>query len=163
LAEYRRRIEELFARHPDHNLFGSLPELGTKLAPRLLAEVGSDRSRFETASALQCYAGTAPVTIQSGQMSKCVMRHACHDGLRHAVHLWANLSRQKCAWAETYYQTHREKGKSHACALRCLGQRWLKILWRIWQSGDLYNADRHACNQQKHGSWVLKLQPVSAG
>src|SRR5690348_2412312 len=33
-----------------------------------------------------------------------------------------------CAWAQAYYQRHRAAGQSHACALRCLGQRWLKIL-----------------------------------
>jgi hypothetical protein len=41
LGIYRERIEELFRRHPDHDLFGSLPGAGPKLAPRLLAEIGS--------------------------------------------------------------------------------------------------------------------------
>jgi hypothetical protein len=30
-----------------------------------------------------------------------------------------------------YYEQLRTRGKSHARALRCLGQRWLKILWKI--------------------------------
>jgi hypothetical protein len=30
LAEYRKRIEELFRSHPDHELFGSLPEEKTR-------------------------------------------------------------------------------------------------------------------------------------
>jgi hypothetical protein len=33
LGIYRKRIEELFGRHPDHDLFGSLPGAGLKLAP----------------------------------------------------------------------------------------------------------------------------------
>jgi hypothetical protein len=32
LAVYRQRIEELFARHPDHDLFGSLPGAGPRFA-----------------------------------------------------------------------------------------------------------------------------------
>jgi transposase len=32
LGLYRQRIEELFGRHPDHDLFGSLPGAGPKLA-----------------------------------------------------------------------------------------------------------------------------------
>ena len=40
------------------------------------------------------------------------------------------------------------------------GQRWLKILWKMWQTGTSYDADLHARNQLKHGSWVLKLQPA---
>lgn len=52
LAVYRERIEALFARHPDHDLFGSLPAIGPKLGPRLLAELGSDRDRFESPQSL---------------------------------------------------------------------------------------------------------------
>src|SRR4029453_4579864 len=62
IDSYRAQIEKLFAEHPDHDLFGSLPGAGPKIAPRLLGEMGSDRSRFEDPSALQCLAGTAPVS-----------------------------------------------------------------------------------------------------
>jgi hypothetical protein len=82
---------------------------------------------------------------------------AVADG--NAVHLWADCSRKYCAWAGTYYRAQREKGKSHACALRCLGQRWLKILWKMWQSHRPYDETLHALNQQRHGSWVLQLEP----
>jgi len=155
---YRTEIEKLFAKHPDHDLFGSLPGAGPKIAPRLLGEIGSDRARFEDPTGLQCMAGTAPVSYQSGQIHKVYLRRHCNKMLRHAVHLWANLSRQSSAWAAVYYDQLREKGKSHACALRCLGQRWLKILWKMWQDGTRYDCELHARNQLKHGSWVLKIQ-----
>jgi len=157
---YRAEIEKLFAQHPDHHLFGSLPGAGAKLAPRLLGEIGSDRTRFEDPCGLQCLAGTAPVSYQSGQIHKVFIRRHCNKPLRHAVHLWANLSRQSCPWASIYYDQIRQRGKSHACALRCLGQRWLKILWKMWQTGTAYDPDLHARNQLKHGSWVLKIQPA---
>ena len=38
LELYRVEIEKLFAQHPDHHLFGSLPGAGPKIAPRLLGE-----------------------------------------------------------------------------------------------------------------------------
>jgi transposase len=66
LDDYRQQIEKLFAQHPDHDLFGSLPGAGPKLAPRLLSELGDERHRFDSAQALQCYGGTAPVSYQSG-------------------------------------------------------------------------------------------------
>ena len=157
LDKYRERIHELFAQHPDHELFGSLPGAGEKLAPRLLAELGDDRERFDSPQALQCHAGTAPVSYQSGQINKARFRIACQKLLRHTVHLWANLSREKCPWAEAYYRTKRAEGQSHACALRCLGQRWLKILWKMWQTRTSYDAELHQRNQLKHGSWVLNL------
>ena len=160
LAEYRARIEALFAQHPDHDLFGSLPGAGTKLAPRLLSELGADRNRFADANGLQCLAGSAPVRYQSGGYQAVRLRRACNHHLRYAVHLWSDLSRADCAWAQTYYQAQRQRGKSHATALRCLGNRWLKILWKMWQTRTPYNADLHTRNQTAHGSWVLKLQPA---
>jgi len=159
LDAYRAEIEKLFAQHPDHDLFGSLPGAGDKLAPRLLSEIGTDRGQYPEAQGLQCVAGTAPVSFQSGQIRKAKIRRHCNSHLRHAVHLWSDCSRKFCAWAQAYYRAQRDKGKSHACALRSLGQRWLKILWKMWQSGRPYDETLHALNQQRHGSWVLQLQP----
>lgn len=157
LEQYRAQIEKLFASHPDHDLFGSLPGAGAKLAPRLLSEIGQDRNLFPDAQSLQCYAGTAPVSYQSGQVHKVYMRRQCNKHLRCAIHLWADLSRRWCQWAQVYYQQLRQRGKSHAQALRCLGHRWLKILWKMWQSRSAYDPELHARNQLQHGSWVLQL------
>lgn len=155
LQEYRKAIETLFAAHPDSDIFGSLPGAAGKLAPRLLSEFGQHRDRFPDPEAIQCYSGTAPVTKQSGKTRWVHFRHGCNKSLRAAVHLWVDLSRRKCAWAEAYYQTKRRQGKSHACALRCLGQRWLKILWKMWQTGTTYDEALHTRNQVRHGSWVI--------
>ncbi len=156
LREYRKAIEALFAEHPDSDIFESLPGAGDKLAPRLLSEFGQHRDRFADAEAIQCYSGTAPVTKQSGKRRRVHFRRGCNKHLRTAVHLWADHSRKKCAWADVYYRTKREQGKSHSCALRCLGQRWLKILWKMWQTGTTYDEALHTRNQIRHGSWVLR-------
>jgi transposase len=161
LQEYRRRIQELFARHPDHDLFGSLPGAGPKIAPRLLSEIGEDRDRFDgDAQNLQCFAGTAPVTRKSGK--RILGRHkrrACNKHLRHAIHLFSEQSLKQCVWAQIYYQHHLRKEKSHANALRSLGQRWLKIIHKIWLDRKPYDAELHHRNQLKHGSWVFQLRP----
>jgi len=86
LAVYRQRIEELFARHPDRDLFGSLPGAGPKIAPRSLSEIGDDRERFDgDAQNLQCYSGTAPVTKRSGKYRHVHQRWACDKHLRQAM------------------------------------------------------------------------------
>jgi transposase len=157
LVVYRRQIEQLFKNHPDHDLFGSLPGAKDVLAPRLLAAVGNDPERYGSANVLQCFAGTAPIRFQSGQMSKTKVRWACDKFLRHTVHLWANCFRKSSVWGQTYYQKKRDQGKSHACALRCLGQRLLKILFKMLTDAKPYDAELHARNQKKHGSWVLQL------
>ena len=162
LKTYRERIQQLFDQHPDHDLFNSLPAAGKKLAPRLLAECGDDRSRFDHSQALQCHAGTAPVSFQSGQTNRVFMRRACNKTLRATVHLWCNLSRTKCVWADTYYQQKKQQGMSHACAVRCLGQRWIKIIWKMWQTRTPYDEALHTRNQIRHGSWVIALATPSA-
>ena len=159
LQTYRTRIEEAFAKHPDHDLFDSLPGAGAKLAPRLLGELGANRQVFAAPEDLQCYAGTAPVTLRSGKKCWAKLRRACNKTLRCTVHLWVDESRRYCTWAQAYYQKKREEGHGHAEALRCLGQRWLKILWKMWQDHTSYDEARHALDQTRHGSWVPGLLP----
>jgi transposase len=158
LEDYRARIQQLYDNHPDKPWFGSLPVTQEgKTAPRLLAELGSDRGRFDNPESLQCIAGTAPVRFQSGQIQKSYLRRACNKHLRNAVHWFSELSRTQCGWAAIYYKQKRAEGKTHACALRCLGQRWLKIIWKMWTTQTPYNPELHQQNQIRHGSWVLKL------
>jgi transposase len=152
LDEYRRRITQAFREHPDHDLFGSLPGAKAVLAPRLLAELGSVREEYPDADALMCQAGVSPVSYQSGQMEKCRLRRACNKVLRATVHLWANASRLTCAWAAAYYQRKRGEGHSHASALRCLGKRWLKILWRLWWERKPYEPAVHEAALRRRGS-----------
>jgi transposase len=159
LEEYRGRIVGLFHDHPDHDCFGSLPGVGAKIAPRLLSELGSNRDVFQTAEALQSYAGTSPVTKQSGRTRFVVIRRACNKTLRATIHLWADLSRKSCAWAQAYYEKKKADGMNHAVAIRCLGQRWMKILWKMWQTHTPYNEAVHLNNQTRHGSWVIQLLP----
>jgi transposase len=157
LALYRKQIEELFQEHPDRDLFGSLPGAKKVLAPRLLAAIGSDPARYGNHQVLQAFAGTAPVNYQSGQIHKTHIRWACDKFMRNTLHLWADCFRRASAWGQTYYKKKRDRGMSHACALRCLGQRLLKILFRMLTDKTPYDAELHARNQKKHGSWVLAL------
>jgi hypothetical protein len=162
LSDYRKRIEELFHSHPDHDLFGSLPGAGPKLAPRLLSEIGDDRDRFKgDVQNLQCLAGTGPVTKRSGKHWECHQRWTCSKPLRHVLHLFSEHTITRCAWAEIYYRTHRAKDHSHAGALRRLAHRWLKIIYKMWLERTPYDPELHHRNQVKHGSWVFELKIAS--
>jgi hypothetical protein len=108
------------------------------------------------------------VSFQSGKLDKARIRWACDVVLRHTVHLWADGSRKKSPWAQAYYQRKRQQGHGHAAALRCLGKRWLKVLWRLWQDRQPYAASMHEQSLKDHGSWVVALlqaapQPEPAG
>jgi len=156
ILEYRARITEAFAKHPDHDIFGSLPGAKQTLAPRLLSLIGTVREVFPDADSLMCQVGVSPVAYQSGKICKARIRFVCDHFLRHTVHLWVDESRKTCAWAQTYYRAKRDKGHNHASALRCLGKRWLKVLWRMWQEHTSYDEAKYLKALQQHGSFVWK-------
>src|SRR5207248_816714 len=99
---------------------------------------------FAAATALPA---SAPVTA-----AKSLLAFSLAKVLRFTVHLWVNASRKKCAWAQAYYQRKREEGHSHASALRCLGKRWLKILWRLWVDRKPYDEKVYLTSLQRRGS-----------
>jgi hypothetical protein len=63
--------------------------------------------------------------------------------------------------AEGWGQQKKAQGKTHATALRDLGQRWLKILSRMWHDKVPYNEALHMQSLANSGSWVLGLVPAA--
>ena len=51
----------------DAEIYLSQPGLGTILGARVLAEFGADADRYANAKARKNYAGTSPITRQSGK------------------------------------------------------------------------------------------------
>lgn len=138
LRTLEKEIEQLFADHPDARIFASLPGGGEVLAPALLAVFGDDRKAWQSVAHLAAHCGTVPVTHRSGQKKSCHFRFHCDRDRRYLLHLFANASRRKCPWAQAFYRGQRQKGKSHATALRNLATKWLRILWRMWHDGKPY-------------------------
>lgn len=141
---YDEEIERLLSEQADANLFLSLPGAGTNLAARFVAEIGDDRSRYSTANGLQCDAGTAPVTKQSGKSLKVVrFRHACKKQLRQTFQLFAGCSLPRCNWAKALYFEQRSRGKCHQEALRMVANRWAKIIFAMWKTRTEYDESRY--------------------
>jgi transposase len=60
-------VGEHFGRHPDAEIYTSLPGLGVVLGARVLGEFGDAPHRYTDATARKAYAGTAPITRASGR------------------------------------------------------------------------------------------------
>lgn len=138
IASYDQAIRPLFLRHDDQELWRSLPRAGKRLAPRLLAEWGDDRTRYADATSVQTLAGTAPVPFQSGNYAKAHKRFACLKPLRNALQQFAWQSTRAEAWARDYYQRKRAEGKTHSMALRALANVWVRIIYRRWVNKTSY-------------------------
>lgn len=149
IAAYDQEIERLFLTHADSAIFASLPRAGKRLAPRLLAEIGDDRTRYADAAALQALAGTAPVLFQSGAYAKAHRRYACLKPLRNAMQHFAWQSTLQEPWALAYYQRKRQEGKSHTVAIRTLANVWLRIIYAMWRDRTRYASTTFETAQQQ--------------
>jgi transposase len=136
-------LGKLYRQHPDYPIYQSLPAAGDYLEPALLAMLGDDRQRFPTPASLQALAGTCPVTQQSGKKRTVHFRYACDHLFRHIVQQWARLSIAKSPWASGYYQMTRPHCRTENEAYRKLANRWLEILWRLWQDRQPYDEQKH--------------------
>ena len=150
IAQYDKEISPLFLTHPDPEIFASLPRCAKHLAPRLLAEIGDDRSRYLDASSLQALGGTSPVLFQSGTYAKAHRRLGCIKPLRNALHQFAWQSTQCEPWARDYYQRKRTEGKSHTVAVRALANSWLRIIFAMWTHHCCYEAATFELAQRQH-------------
>src|SRR5229473_2805310 len=89
MASYDKAIRSLFLRHDDQELWRSLPGAGKRLAPRLLAEWGDERSRYADATSVQTLAvGLLPT--QASRREKPQHGRACPGqrlGAHHVSHV----------------------------------------------------------------------------
>ena len=150
IAQYDKEVSALFLTHPDHEIFASLPRCAKRLAPRLLAEIGDDRSRYQDASSLQALGGTSPVLFQSGTYAKAHRRWGCIKPLRNALQQFAWQSTRSEPWARDYYQRKRTEGKSHTVAVRALANLWVRIIFAMWTHHCCYEAATFELAQQQH-------------
>jgi len=139
LGAYDKEILRLFTAHADAAVFASLPGTGKRLAPRLLVGWGDDKARFASAASMQGWAGTAPVTWQSGQYRVAHRRTACNKPLRQTLHQFAWHSTEKDVWAKDYYVRKRSEGKSHSVAVRALANHWVRVIHAMWRASTPYD------------------------
>ncbi len=78
-------VERRFDQHPEAVIYRSQPGVAAKLGPRLLGEFGDDPHRYASAKARKNYAGTSPITRQSGRKRTVSARLVHNDRLVDAL------------------------------------------------------------------------------
>ena len=119
----RGQVEADFGQHPDAEIILSQPGLGAILGARVLGEFGDAPRRFADAKSRKNYAGTAPITRQSGKSKTVHARFVHNDRLVDALHLQAGAALLHDDGARAYYNELRARDMSHNAALRQLGNR----------------------------------------
>ena len=156
IDDFDRAIAQLAPTHPDFALFHALPGAGPVFAPRLLVAFGEQRERFSSAAELQQYAGIAPVTERSGNTCRVHWRRQCPKFLRQTFVEWASESIRHSFWARAYYAQQRAKGSTHQAATRALAFKWIRILYRCWQTKIPYNESTYLNALARRGSPLIR-------
>ena len=162
VRDYERQIQKLFKELNDHQNLPTLPGIGDRLAPELAATLGprpdSGPHQFATRQHLERLAGCVPITRQSGAYKHVSFRRACDRRLRRALRDWAQASLICCRWARAYYEHHKAQGHRHNTILRNLASKLVSILYRMWQTGQDYDEDRHIQSlKEQNVAWAQSL------
>ena len=150
IASYDALIAEVESKLNARRVFRSFPAAADVFSPRLLAVFGEDRARFQSAAEVQRYCGVALVTERSGKQHWVHWRYRTSKFHRQTLVEWAGLTIPHSYWAGQFCKQHRARGAGHQAALRALAYKWVRILFRCWQSGEQYDESRYlkALNQR---------------
>ena len=162
IAHYEQEIRAILDNLPESNPIKSLPGVGERLAPELVATLGPNSKdghhRFHAAEEIAKLSGCVPVVRQSGKWEKVSLRYACVKSLRRTFHDWAFASINYSSWARAFYDYHKDKNQSHCTILRNLGKKWIKILFAVWSKGTSYDEALHIQNlKAKYVPWAMAL------
>jgi len=139
ITELEAALADRFEQHPDAAIYRSLPGLGDVLGARVLGEFGDDPDRYADAKARKNYAGSSPITKQSGTRKIALARFVRNRRLGDAITLWAFCSLTTSSGARAFYDRRRAAGDTHNRALRALSNRWVGILHGCLRHHTTYN------------------------
>jgi len=155
IDEIEAQLDQCIAEHPDAFIFQSLPVRGTATTAALLSLWGENRDQAPLWSAVAARCGMAPVTVASGRCRRVRYRRACDNLARRAMQFFAfNTAFTDDTWAAQYYQAKRQAGAAHFTALRCLAQRWIKIIDKLWKQRVPYDEQFHQARRQQRLSAI---------
>jgi transposase len=129
--------------HRDAEVLLSLPGVGRQVAATMLSEASQALAERDY-HALRCYAGSAPITRQSGKKAVVLMRRGCNERLRNVLYHWSRVSVACDPHSKRLYAQMRARGHSHGRALRGLADRWLAVLISMLRHRMLYDPKRRA-------------------
>ena len=161
IDQFDEEIAKLASGHPDYALFQPLPGAGPSLTPRLMVAFGEQRERFSSAADVQKLSGIAPVTERSGQKHWVHWRLQCPTFMRQTFVEWAAQTINKSYWAGIYYRQQRDKGATYQAAVRSLAFKWIRILYRCWQTGVAYDESRYLKTLERRGSPLVTRQKMT--
>lgn len=154
VLEHDRHIRKLMQQNKRAALFTKLPGAGPAYAPRIFAAFAAHAPNCEDAAAMASLVGMAPVTEQSGNMRRVYRRLRCDRFLAQSFHEFATESWKYSRWAKAFVKHHQAEGKPYHSIIRKLAVRWIRILFRIWQTGEPYDEQKYINSMLKRNHYL---------
>jgi transposase len=160
IAQLASRIDKIidqlqqdpsFAEHRDIEILRTFPGSGRVFTATVLAEAHQPLVERDY-HAMRALGGAAPVTRQSGKTELIMLRRAYNHRVQHALFHSANVFVQKDPRARQQYHRLRQKGNTHARALRGVADRMLALLFTLLKNGSCYDSDRRQVPNQTEGT-----------
>jgi transposase len=129
--------------HRDAEIILSVPGIGINVAATMLSEAAQAIAK-RNYDQLRAHSGVAPVTRRSGKTKMVSRRYACNSRLANALYHAARVHAQYDPAAKAHYTALRQKGHTHGRALRTIGDRLLKVITVMLETGTLYDAGRRS-------------------
>jgi len=149
LAQVERHIQALLAplcepaddgSHSDAAIIDSFPGAGMVVVAGLMSEAYGPLQERDH-DRLRAQSGCAPVTRRSGKSHYVARRQSVNPHLSDTVFFLADAAMKKDPWARAFYRAARDRGQSHARALRGLGDRILGQLLAMLTKGSLFDPE----------------------
>ncbi len=133
IAELEKSIETLMAKCDPEGLARTLPGVGPVVAAILVAEAGTDLSRFPDAAHFASWTGL--VGRSHGSSGKHVnglpITKAGRADVKWALYMAANTAAQRDPQLKAFYDRLRAKGKSHHAAVVAVAHKLARWYWAI--------------------------------
>ncbi len=124
----------------DIEILRSVPGVGMVVLGTLLGEAYELLCRRDYDS-LRCFAGTVPVTRQSGKTRYVARRRAASRRLVEAVYHLARVAVLHDPVSKARYKSLRARGLSHARSLRTVSDRLLLVCCSLLRKGEMFDKE----------------------
>jgi len=130
IKDIDKSLDEIGEKDKEVNHLKTLPGVATKLASRLIGEIG-DINRFPSEKQLAIYCGIACVDNNSGKVTKAKAVYKANKICKQTLITMAGGSIRLSLQCRAYYQKKRAEGKSHNHTLRCLARQLIKVIYKM--------------------------------
>jgi len=130
IKDIDKNLDEIGNQSKEVNHLKTLPGVATKLASRLIGEIG-DLHRFPAEKQLAVYCGIACVNNDSGKITKAKAVYKANKICKQTLITMAGGSIRLSLQCKAYYLKKRAEGKSHNHTLRCLARQMIKVIYKM--------------------------------